>query len=116
MADLKLTDEQMQEVLEVAATRIREEAVKGAIASLKGTVEHYAQSAISKTVQEFMTEHVVPEILKELMGHKPELVRAGVLAAQDSSTLLREAFVESFTTVLKDQWKRKALFKQMFDL
>lgn len=77
-------------------------------------IEWDTTNQISKTVSEWVTENVIPEIVKELNESKEGLISVGVNLAPVMVEALTTSMLESFKKKLETSYERKKIYEACF--
>ncbi|WP_257757864.1 hypothetical protein [Burkholderia glumae] len=108
-----LTQEQINEAVTSAMPDIlaglRREIAENALYQAKQS----AQAAVSKAVSDWITENIVPEVLKALAEGKDGLVGMAPMFAQSMVTEMTSAFTDSIKKNLENSWDRKKIFEAL---
>jgi hypothetical protein len=108
-----LTQEQINEAVTSAMPDIlaglRKEIAETALYQAKQA----AHAAVSKAVSDWITENLVPEILKALVEGKDGLVGMAPMLAQSMTAEMTSAFTDSIKKKLENSWDRKKIFEAL---
>lgn len=91
-------------------------------AALRGVHEKITQNfqwqlpdTISKECNEFIAEHIAPEIRAHLMANKGVIIAAAKKAADEISIKLSDAMLAKVEKNLSTSWQSDKIIKSMFD-
>lgn len=110
-----LSPEQIQKLLDESLPSITKEFKEKVLTQL----EYSATGAAAETVKEYVVawvkDEILPEIKKELVGHKSAMLLAAVDFAGKAQEMLAAAMIAALGENLKAGYKREQLLKAMFD-
>jgi len=77
-------------------------------------VKQAATAQVSKFVVEWVQEHVIPEVAKQLVESKDGLISLGGKLGQETVDAVTAAMTAQLTETLKNSWSRKGVFEALF--
>ena len=108
------TEDQVNEILTGAFEQIKSQVIENSINQLEWDIKSRLSEEIKTVVHVFVTEEVMPELRQELILKKSEIVKAGVLAAEDMAQQLASAMAAKFSENLGTSYKRSEILKTLF--
>jgi hypothetical protein len=112
MASEGLDAEFFTEVLESNKDAVRATVRDALLAGVKRQFEWELPEAVKKTVNEFITEEVVPEVRAELSANKDAFVAAATEMAKSASVEIAKAMQTTIAKNLTNSWTLRKVVEE----
>ncbi len=113
---MKLTQEQIETILDELKPDMLKALKEEAVKNIQNNFTYAASGIISKAVEKWTAEEVVPEILKHLTESKEGLIQIGIKSAEEIVEGFSKAMTAQIKETLESSYKRSDLFKKLLGL
>ena len=111
---MKLSDEQIQEILEAAKPDILASVKADLTEEVTRAIRHSATVEVEAFAREWIKGNVIPEVEKALIESKGGLVSLGVVLAEETVQALALSTTEALKSKLEKNWERKKIMEALF--
>ena len=109
-----ITAEQINEILEAAKPSIIEGFKQEIKSSISWNVKNEAAKIVSEETAKWVKEHIVPEIIKQLIESKEGLIAVSGKLAPLMVEGLVSAMANEFKKKMENSWDRTKVFEAIF--
>ncbi len=110
-----LTEEDAKKLIAAALPEIQKTLIADVKQEIVRQLNYSMATVIRYAVDEFMKEHIVPEIKAQLLDSKAGILKATCDAASEISGLIQKAVVEQVAEKLSDKYSRQGILKVLFN-
>jgi hypothetical protein len=112
---MHLTPEQISSILVDAVPDVAQALKEQMQTRIADVILNEAAEQVRTTVRGWVTANVLPQVEAALVEHRDGLVSIGVLAAEECTGMLAEAFTATLRERLSKDYQRRQVFKALFD-
>ena len=113
---MKLSDEQIEEILESSRVSIIEGLKKDLVSSMQSSIDYAAREEVVNFTVKWVRENILPEIVKSLTEQRKGLLEAAVRSSEEITESFAKSLAETMKKNMGSEWNRKEIFKAMFSL
>jgi hypothetical protein len=110
---MPITQEEILAVMENHRDELVAHMVEETKKSITNQINWSLQTEINNIVQKFIKEEIAPEIQAQLVESKPAILKAVAVMADELSTDLAKALLETARENLNQSYKRSQILKEL---
>lgn len=104
---------EIKEILDSKKDELTADVMKGLKERITNSIVWKAEDVLQKEVTEFVTNHIMPEVRKELLENKEALTGLFLSTAKDIAVDISLSITKKIGESLKDSWKVKKLLESL---